>query len=1186
MHMRSTALFLTAALARLTQAVTPITIKNGGFYGGNNQFFLVGVGYQPGGPVELNQGVDPFSDLTGCQRDVYLLQQLGVNTVRTYAVNTTLAHDGCMSLFAAAGIYVVLDVNAPGWQYSVNRDEPWTSYSALYMSNVFSVMEQFSPYPNVLGFFSGNELANDKKTANLTAPYIRAIQRDMRQYQKAHGLREVPIGYSTADVVDFRQDLGFYLSCTDSDGGYSDFYGINSYEWCGDTTFEKSGYKTLTDLMKPVQMPNFFSEYGCNEVLPRTFGDANAIYSNEMNTVFSGGINYGLVDVDPKTGNAKILPDYETLRQVYSKVSLPTGETARQITRPDCSSVYPKIKSFTPVDAIAQHPDITALIKKGVKVTPGKLVDVDLNLAGHKWTITDTAGKEVTSPVINRVNTWNQVPSAAQAGSSSKSSKNAASGTKIGGGNELAVLAVAGLTTIFMMLGGGLLMAPSVYSRSSTAYSRLPVGDGERTTRPASIQSVDTLAPSVHESGYVYNNDKAGQTHPAHLYQIETASSFRKTADVPDHGLRLPRFIFRGIISILVPLALVFYYWLTYMRWLRYPQDSPESWHRTGYLDSVSIVNYSWFVLATFALNLGTYATAGSVAAMVMRQPWAPRNLRRLIILAGNTFQDPAGWIAALSRIVRKRSLYRSNGLLWDVLAFFSVVGFAAWPLTGLTMQTADGFSISRDYKGQVAYVVGRNLTSINGRDGVLATQRATQFWSAGFSPDMPVRKQFYITPGSKTQVNVTTSNSLPDDASDSIFLAPQIDGPLIGEVFGLAVRYSCNIINSTSQFTILNRRNRTLSLTPTPFGPPGGYSLPDSAVIFLRNKTQNSSPISVISNVNASLELGTDIGLNNITNPADDESIGYVSVLGDYPGLDKLVTLEAALWQNIKSIDAYGNLGVNAGNFVFRDAENDIPELRDEPLYPGQKAVGVRCQASSAIGTAIVNGVAGTYTNFTQRSANPRNGGGIKRFETGIPHLLLQTPYIPTDLRLSSDVDWFSALYSSIEKSSLTNNAFGDFLGAAPSVLQAEDLRNAMLRAHKTWAVHIMYDGITDPSYKWRLGNVTVGKEAMILTRGVVPPEVVLAMLSLWALSVMVFAVLYQFRRRFTETLDGYTLFRFGVDRPEGVVPEMLAGEFDNAATLERLPGMVGDLEPTKAVGYIGLVRGKVQADFKKRYG
>ncbi|KAK6543633.1 Glycolipid anchored surface protein 4 precursor [Orbilia ellipsospora] len=463
--MRSSILFLAAALARFTQAVTPLTLKDNsaGFFANDEEFFLVGVGYQPGGPVELNQGVDPLSDLTGCQRDVYLLQQLGVNTIRTYAVNSTLNHDDCMSLFAAAGIYVVVDVNAPGWQYSVNRAEPWTSYSPLYMTNVFSVMEQFSPYPNVLGFFSGNELANDPKSINVTAPYMRAIQRDMRQYQQSRKLREVPIGYSTADVVDFRQDLGFYLSCTDTDQGQSDFYGINSYEWCGTTTFEKSGYENLTDLMSAVQMPIFFSEYGCNEVLPRTFGDADAIYSSQMNDVFSGGIvyeynqevnNFGLVDVDPKTGNAKILPDYVTLREVYSKVKLPTGNTARKISRPACSSVFPKIKSFTPTLAVPQVSGIASLIKNGVKVTPGKLVNVDLNLSGHKWTITDVSGNTIQNPTITAVSTWNQVPSEAEASGASQTSKNAAPSAKMDGGHGMFVFAIAGITTLSMMIGG------------------------------------------------------------------------------------------------------------------------------------------------------------------------------------------------------------------------------------------------------------------------------------------------------------------------------------------------------------------------------------------------------------------------------------------------------------------------------------------------------------------------------------------------------------------------------------------------------------------------------------------------------------------------------------------------------------------------------------------------------------
>ncbi|KAK6348074.1 hypothetical protein TWF718_005892 [Orbilia javanica] len=678
------------------------------------------------------------------------------------------------------------------------------------------------------------------------------------------------------------------------------------------------------------------------------------------------------------------------------------------------------------------------------------------------------------------------------------------------------------------------------------------------------------------------NLNSSTTLHYSNLKSSDTIVSQHKTADVPEFGLPLPRFVVRGIISIIIPIALVVYYFITWWRWLRFPEGSSEVWKRTGILDNVNIVNYSWFIIATFALNLGTYAVAGSVAAMVMRRRWAPKNFRRLIILAGNTFQDPAGWFDALVKIVRKRRLYKINGALWDILAFFSVIGFAAWPLTGLTMQTEDGFTISRRYKGEEVFVVGRNHSSINGRDGALTTSRVTTFWSSGFSPQLPLRRQFYVTPGSSIQVNVSTSdNTLPDDASESIFLAPQGTGPMIGQSFGLAIRYNCTVVNSTSQFTVLSRRNDTFNLDG--LNPAYGYTLPDSTVILLRNK---SSGINLISNVNASLELGTSMTLSEISDPTDSESIGYASLFEPYPGLNHTIVIELALWQTISPIESYGRISVNPENFNFRDAENDIPEFRNTIRYPGQKAVGVRCEASSAIGNAFINGVDGTYTNFTQVNATIRNGGGIKRFETGIPHMIVQTPYIPGGFAFPNNVDWLSALYASVEMSSLTTNAFGDFLGAAPSVLQADDLRNAILRAYKTHAVHIMYDGLADPTFAWRLSNVTMGTKAMILTRGAVAPEVILGMLIAWALSIIILSLAYQFRRRWTETLDGYTIFRFGVDRPDDVLPEMLAGEFDNAAVLERLPGMVGDLEPDRDVGYIGLVRGGREADWGKRYG
>ena len=51
--------------------------------------------------------IDPLFNGTTCQRDLPYLQQLGINTIRAYSVDSTLNHDACMQLFSGAGIYTM-----------------------------------------------------------------------------------------------------------------------------------------------------------------------------------------------------------------------------------------------------------------------------------------------------------------------------------------------------------------------------------------------------------------------------------------------------------------------------------------------------------------------------------------------------------------------------------------------------------------------------------------------------------------------------------------------------------------------------------------------------------------------------------------------------------------------------------------------------------------------------------------------------------------------------------------------------------------------------------------------------------------------------------------------------------------------------------------------------------------------
>merc|ERR1712000_139241 len=154
---------------------TPVTTKGNAFYTGDKRWYMRGIDYQPGGAAA---NIDPLADPDICLRDIKEFKDLGVNTIRVYAVDNKKDHDECMKALDDAGIYLVLDVNNP--QYSINRADPHISYNAKYLQSVFATVEMFAQYDNVAAFFSGNEVINDEEDTDKAAPYVKAVTRDMR----------------------------------------------------------------------------------------------------------------------------------------------------------------------------------------------------------------------------------------------------------------------------------------------------------------------------------------------------------------------------------------------------------------------------------------------------------------------------------------------------------------------------------------------------------------------------------------------------------------------------------------------------------------------------------------------------------------------------------------------------------------------------------------------------------------------------------------------------------------------------------------------------------------------------------------------------------------------------------------------------------------------------------------------
>lgn len=238
-----------------------------------------------------------------------------------------------MSALAAAGIYLALDVNTP--KYSINQAEPAPSYNAEYLQSVFSTIDAFYSYSNTLLFFSGNEDINSVATTS-SAPYVKAVTRDMKNYISARKYRSIPVGYSAADVDTLIYQTADFLNCGDDAMARSDFFAYNDYSWCAPSSFEGSTWKAKADYFSNFSIPLFLSEYGCVKST-RTFEEIPTLYGSQMTPSYSGGLVYeyskegtappqdlyGLVDVNGNSVDEQT--DFDTFASALSKTPSPTG---------------------------------------------------------------------------------------------------------------------------------------------------------------------------------------------------------------------------------------------------------------------------------------------------------------------------------------------------------------------------------------------------------------------------------------------------------------------------------------------------------------------------------------------------------------------------------------------------------------------------------------------------------------------------------------------------------------------------------------------------------------------------------------------------------------------------------------------------------------------------------------------
>ncbi|CAG8184724.1 unnamed protein product [Penicillium salamii] len=418
--------FLLAGLQATTVSAIPSISAVGSkfFYENGTQFYIKGIAYQ------LTPS-DPLVDTAQCKRDIARMAELGTNAIRVYHVDPSADHKGCMTALADAGIHLFVDLDT--FTTQIEQTDPHWNQTQL--DRFTEVLDEFQKYKNTAGVFVGNEVLTNAD-GSAAAPYVLAAARDVKAYRDKKGYREIPVGYSAADIADLRPMLQNYMACSSNASERLDFYSLNAYEWCGSSSYTQSGYSELQKNATDYPIPIFFSETGCMTPKPRLFQDQSAIFGEHMVDTWSGSMiyewieetnDYGLISygasVDPATASGTqiedgftrqgtptpVLPDFNNLKSQWATLH-PTG-VALSAYKKSMSSASLKCPASTSggwaVDPSAPLPTLGQTYKKGDSGSTATTSNSEATSTGSSATASSTKGAAnaitASSPVTERL---------------------------------------------------------------------------------------------------------------------------------------------------------------------------------------------------------------------------------------------------------------------------------------------------------------------------------------------------------------------------------------------------------------------------------------------------------------------------------------------------------------------------------------------------------------------------------------------------------------------------------------------------------------------------------------------------------------------------------------------------------------------------------------------------------------
>ncbi|KAJ3954529.1 hypothetical protein N0V92_008972 [Colletotrichum tropicale] len=527
----------------------------------------------------------------------------------------------------------------------------------------------------------------------------------------------------------------------------------------------------------------------------------------------------------------------------------------------------------------------------------------------------------------------------------------------------------------------------------------------------------------------------------------------------------------------------------------------------------------------------------------------------------------PKGWLDGAQRLAASVNTYR----LWYLLSFLSLCLYVGLPLSGLAMELFDGYV---QVGNSVPMVVGRNSSNFHGRYFIIAPDSIKNAWKKGAPTILPGIGVLY-TPETldrtKQESVRKVPNTLPlDDGVEEMFLVPQAKEVVSGSAWGMRARYNCSVVDDVAKFTILG--NGSAIDCSEPIGVPCTEAYISTGFEY------------TLSNVWAYFEVGVSMPFNNNTigHPTfeDQDHSSFNS-----PDEAQEDALEFAFWQARRPAqygepDSFVNEtlpSVRAMPSPFKRASNQswvvdedflqrtyLANLRtnlseimqgNNMIYAADP-IGVRCRSRSMLGTAKLNAASMTFEDFAVSDPTPWN-----KTDSMAEEPVRRLGYYAQSTVRNAAVDAIfmstNARSGESRENTIRYNRF----------VSPDELKRSLLLAYGLESLELMYDGKYGFEGSWEEPSMEAAAEGKVLWGGELTPWISVVTIGLWAFGSLVLSVVYGFRKRSSDSLNGFSFFRFGVYSADSLRDCSRLHQAKEPDELEELERMWGTLQAMQRI-------------------